>query len=114
MALSGFNTPTFRSQTPIERHLILPLTYAFSVLGVLSDMDGTLIDSTNAIVQHWDRIGRKYHIDPKIILTTSHGRRSIDAFQQIDPETPTGTTSARGREKCPGCLAPTPTKFQER
>lgn len=26
-----------------------------------------------------------YNVDPKTILATSHGRRSIDVFQQIDP-----------------------------
>ena len=69
-------------------------------------MDGTLIDSTNAVVRHWQRfvnhayssasnvneilttvhrIGNEYGIDPNAILATSHGRRSIDVFQQIDP-----------------------------
>jgi hypothetical protein len=31
------------------------------------------------------RIGNEYGIDPNVILATSHGRRSIDVFQQIDP-----------------------------
>jgi len=56
---------------------------AFS--GVLFDMDGTLIDSTNAIVKFWKEIGQIYGIDPQTILATSHGRRSIDVFKQIDP-----------------------------
>jgi hypothetical protein len=30
-------------------------------------------------------IGERYKIDPKTILATSHGRRSIDVFAEIDP-----------------------------
>jgi hypothetical protein len=78
-----------------------------TIIGVFSsilfDMDGTLIDSTDAIVQHWERyitpiynfvvngshkvnrVGKMYGLDPKIILATSHGRRSIDIFKEIDP-----------------------------
>jgi hypothetical protein len=78
-----------------------------AIIGVFSsilfDMDGTLIDSTDAIVQHWERyvtpiynfvvncshkvnrVGKMYGLDPKIILATSHGRRSIDIFKEIDP-----------------------------
>lgn len=55
------------------------------ISGILSDMDGTLIDSTTAIVKHWERVGALYGIDPRQILATSHGRRSIDVFQTIDP-----------------------------
>ena len=78
-----------------------------AIIGVFSsilfDMDGTLIDSTDAIVKHWERyvatiynfmvnrshkanrVGKMYGLDPKIILATSHGRRSIDMFKEIDP-----------------------------
>jgi hypothetical protein len=30
-------------------------------------------------------VGEKYNIDPRTILATSHGRRSIDVFKEIDP-----------------------------
>jgi hypothetical protein len=106
MAISGFNTPTWRSSTPVqadEDFTGAPFVRSFA--GLLFDMDGTIIDSTNAIVKHWEmhvaphvqvhqlhqltcaanRIGRQYGVDPKVILATSHGRRSIDVFKQIDP-----------------------------
>ncbi|KAJ5664601.1 hypothetical protein N7462_011414 [Penicillium macrosclerotiorum] len=52
--------------------------------GVLSDFDGTIVDSTAAIVKHWHQIGDELGVDPKTILATSHGRRSIDVMQLYD------------------------------
>jgi glycerol-1-phosphatase len=65
-------------------------------------MDGTIIDSTAAIVKHWTRyilstshnqahnthsssIGKELGVDPEVILATSHGRRSIDVLREYDP-----------------------------
>ncbi|PYH44475.1 HAD family hydrolase [Aspergillus saccharolyticus JOP 1030-1] len=53
--------------------------------GVLSDFDGTIVDSTDAIVKHWHKIGAELGVDPATILATSHGRRSIDTLQLYDP-----------------------------
>ncbi|KAA8652064.1 HAD family hydrolase [Aspergillus tanneri] len=54
--------------------------------GLLSDFDGTIIDSTNAIVKHWHKIGAELGVDPETILATSHGRRSIDTLALYDPK----------------------------
>ncbi|KAK4101682.1 HAD-like protein, partial [Parathielavia hyrcaniae] len=54
--------------------------------GLLFDMDGTIIDSTNAVVKHWEAIGKEIGVDPAVILQTSHGRRSIDTLQILAPE----------------------------
>ncbi|SPQ18858.1 2f572088-4021-4212-981e-fa3fe7639161 [Thermothielavioides terrestris] len=54
--------------------------------GLLFDMDGTIIDSTDAVVKHWHAIGKEIGVDPEVILQTSHGRRSIDTLQIIAPE----------------------------
>ncbi|PQE11111.1 haloacid dehalogenase-like hydrolase protein [Rutstroemia sp. NJR-2017a BVV2] len=54
--------------------------------GLLFDMDGTIIDSTDAIVKHWHRLGEELGVDPNVILQTSHGRRSIDVLKVISPE----------------------------
>ncbi|MCJ1284782.1 hypothetical protein MMC26_004118 [Xylographa opegraphella] len=71
-----------------------------SFAGLLFDMDGTLIDSTEAIVKHWHksivpavqpnsrtpgRLGAELGVDPQVILATSHGRRSIDTLKVYDP-----------------------------
>jgi len=61
-----------------------PLEIAFK--GLLFDMDGTIIDSTSAVEKHWHTIGEELGVDPKVILETSHGRRSIDVLKLISPE----------------------------
>ncbi|KAH8150974.1 uncharacterized protein LAJ45_05157 [Morchella importuna] len=53
---------------------------------ILFDLDGTLIDSTNAVIAHWTRFGNEHSIDPALILATSHGRRTIDIVRQYKPE----------------------------
>ncbi|KAH6963999.1 hypothetical protein HG530_003243 [Fusarium avenaceum] len=54
--------------------------------GFLFDMDGTIIDSTEAVVKHWQTIGNEIGVAPEIILETSHGRRSIDILKILAPE----------------------------
>ena len=80
-------------------------TETHSFAGILFDLDGTIVDSTNAIVKHWHklvatfqsvicglhtygyhrRMGKELGVDPNVIMATSHGRRSIDTLQQYDP-----------------------------
>ncbi|KAI9890113.1 MAG: hypothetical protein M1814_004512 [Vezdaea aestivalis] len=52
--------------------------------GILTDLDGTIVDSTDAITQHWKRIGSELGVDHEEILKTSHGRRSIDTLALYD------------------------------
>lgn len=69
--------------------------------GLLFDMDGTIIDSTNAIVKHWHRsvpylrqshisslicrsVSKELGVDPGAILAASHGRRTIDVIKLYD------------------------------
>ncbi|KAI7788973.1 haloacid dehalogenase-like hydrolase [Diaporthe eres] len=54
--------------------------------GFLFDMDGTIIDSTNAVVKHWHTVGKEIGVAPEVILETSHGRRSIDILKILAPE----------------------------
>ncbi|KAI4616027.1 hypothetical protein J4E83_006696 [Alternaria metachromatica] len=49
-------------------------------------MDGTIIDSTEAIVKHWHKIGKEIGVDPNVILASSHGRRSIDVLRIYEPK----------------------------
>ena len=48
------------------------------------DCIGTIVDSTDAIVKHWYRLGEEMGVDAKVILETSHGRRSIDVLRLYD------------------------------
>ncbi|KAI4265755.1 MAG: hypothetical protein L6R38_009196 [Xanthoria sp. 2 TBL-2021] len=57
-------------------------THTFN--GILFDMDGTIVDSTDAIIKHWHKIGKELGVDPSVILETSHGRRSIDTLALYD------------------------------
>ncbi|PHH82679.1 hypothetical protein CDD83_3193 [Cordyceps sp. RAO-2017] len=61
-----------------------PLQASFS--GFLFDLDGTLVDSTAAIVKHWHSVGEQIGVPAQTILETSHGRRSIDVFQAVAPD----------------------------
>ncbi|KAJ5047265.1 uncharacterized protein L3040_003102 [Drepanopeziza brunnea f. sp. 'multigermtubi'] len=63
-----------------------PPTRTFFKGGLLFDMDGTIIDSTDAVVKHWNIIGKEIGVDPAVILETSHGRRSIDTLKVLSPE----------------------------
>lgn len=54
--------------------------------GMLFDMDGTIIDSTEAVIKNWRRIGEEIGVDPEVILATSHGRRSIDVLAIYEPK----------------------------
>ncbi|KAF2859838.1 HAD-like protein [Piedraia hortae CBS 480.64] len=57
-------------------------THVFSAL--LFDMDGTLIDSTPAIVKFWTGISEQTGIPVSRILETSHGRRTIDTMKRLN------------------------------
>ncbi|KAI8963337.1 HAD-like protein [Daldinia sp. FL1419] len=60
--------------------------FEVSFKGLLFDMDGTIIDSTAAVVKHWHTVGNEIGVDPEVILQTSHGRRSIDMLKVLSPE----------------------------
>uniref|UniRef100_A0A8H7N9W2 Glycerol-3-phosphate phosphatase n=1 Tax=Bionectria ochroleuca TaxID=29856 RepID=A0A8H7N9W2_BIOOC len=69
---------------PEPDYSLPPQRVAFD--GFLFDMDGTIIDSTSAVEKHWHTIGKEINVDPKVILETSHGRRSIDILRLLAPE----------------------------
>ncbi|KAL4975309.1 2-deoxyglucose-6-phosphate phosphatase [Aspergillus desertorum] len=67
-----------RSSAPLatERHVFA---------GILLDFDGTIIDSTEAIIQNWKNVAAELNIDYRDILRASHGRRAIDVLQELAP-----------------------------
>ncbi|KAK0884710.1 DL-glycerol-3-phosphatase [Friedmanniomyces endolithicus] len=71
-------------QTPKPAFSAPPSTHSFAAL--LFDMDGTLIDSTPAIIKHWHALGTLIGVPGPIILETSHGRRTIDVLALLAPQ----------------------------
>ncbi|KAF4982571.1 hypothetical protein FDECE_17483 [Fusarium decemcellulare] len=49
-------------------------------------MDGTIIDSTQTIVKHWNSVAEEIGVDSEFILATCHGRRSVDVLKVVAPE----------------------------
>ncbi|GMK57538.1 hypothetical protein CspeluHIS016_0403720 [Cutaneotrichosporon spelunceum] len=52
-----------------------------TVDGILFDMDGTLLDSTPAVVATWEQYAREFNLDLDHVLKTSHGQRTVDNMQ---------------------------------
>ncbi|KAK8196701.1 DL-glycerol-3-phosphatase [Zalaria obscura] len=69
-----------------EQHNFTAPAEVHSFSALLFDMDGTIIDSTNAIIKHWHQIGKEIGVDPNVILQTSHGRRTIDVLEILEPK----------------------------
>ncbi|KAJ1324254.1 glycerol-1-phosphatase [Microdochium nivale] len=53
---------------------------------LLFDLDGTLVDSTEAVNKHWTAFGREIAVDPVTLLQAAHGRRTIDTLEMFCPE----------------------------
>ncbi|KAI7881833.1 HAD-like protein [Lichtheimia hyalospora FSU 10163] len=58
----------------------------FRVKGFAFDLDGTLIDTTPLVVQHWREFALEHGLDAEKILATSHGRRTIETLQTWIPD----------------------------
>ncbi|KAK1058976.1 DL-glycerol-3-phosphatase [Friedmanniomyces endolithicus] len=71
-------------QTPKPNFSAPPSLHSFAAL--LFDMDGTLIDSTPAIIKHWHALGTLIGVPGPTILETSHGRRTIDVLALLAPQ----------------------------
>nr|POE47631.1 glycerol-1-phosphate phosphohydrolase 2 [Quercus suber] len=76
-----------------------PWTGVFSAL--LFDMDGTIIDSTPAIIKYWTALGEEIGVPGPTILETSHGRRSIDVLALLAPEKATWEFVCRAEARIP-------------
>ncbi|MHA6629083.1 HAD-IA family hydrolase [Pseudonocardia sichuanensis] len=57
----------------------------FHVDAVLFDIDGTLVDSTAAVVRSWTAWAARYGLDAEEILRVCHGRRSEDTIAAFLP-----------------------------
>ncbi|WVF70492.1 hypothetical protein IAT40_005282 [Kwoniella sp. CBS 6097] len=72
--------------TPVaEPHIV-----SINVESVLFDMDGTLINSSGAVVKAWELFSKTYTLDLDDILRSAHGMRTVDVLKKWckieDPE----------------------------
>lgn len=58
----------------------------FQVRGVLLDMDGTLVDSTEVVERVWADFAANHDIDLAALLAYSHGRQAHDTIRHFLPE----------------------------
>jgi sugar-phosphatase len=52
---------------------------------ILFDLDGVLIDSTTAIVRHWQRFADQHGLDLETVLRAAHGVRTIETIRAVAP-----------------------------
>jgi sugar-phosphatase len=52
---------------------------------LLFDLDGTLVDSSGAVVRAWEWWAQRHNIEISTILQISHGRPSQDVIQELTP-----------------------------
>ncbi len=53
--------------------------------GILFDLDGVLIDSTQLVVRHWTGWARKHGLDVADILSISHGMPAAETMRRVAP-----------------------------
>ncbi|HLP22751.1 MAG TPA: HAD-IA family hydrolase [Microbacteriaceae bacterium] len=58
----------------------------FDTAALLFDMDGTLIDSTGAVVIAWTRLCERYGLDPEALLAVAHGVPARATIAKFLPE----------------------------
>ncbi len=57
-----------------------------SFKGLLFDLDGTLVDSSEVITRAWEAFALKYKIDVDIILPTVQGKPTNEAIKALRPD----------------------------
>ncbi|KAL1930310.1 hypothetical protein VTP01DRAFT_10472 [Rhizomucor pusillus] len=62
----------------LDHHVLRAKAFVF-------DLDGTLIDTTPLVERHWREFALEHDLDPEKILTTSHGRRTIETIAEWVP-----------------------------
>ncbi|WOO85263.1 Hexitol phosphatase A [Vanrija pseudolonga] len=87
--MSAMPTPASSAPTsnaPSRRgsfaHSATPHIVEINVESVLFDMDGTLINSSPAVVKAWELMAESYPLDLEDILHSAHGMRTIDALRK--------------------------------
>ncbi|KAI8982608.1 HAD-superfamily hydrolase subfamily IA, variant 3 [Pilobolus umbonatus] len=61
-------------------------THQLEAKAFIFDLDGTIVDTTPVVINFWTQLAISHHLDPKEILKTSHGRRTIETLALWIPE----------------------------
>jgi sugar-phosphatase len=67
----------------------------FRCRAVLLDMDGTLVDSTEAVIAQWGRWARRHGVAMEDVLAIVHGRPSLETMRALAPAVATPEEHAR-------------------
>lgn len=70
---------------PSSAYMAKADTHSIPVDAVLFDMDGTLIDSTPALVKAWKYYADKYNLDYDYIIEHCHGHRAVENMKRFIP-----------------------------
>lgn len=58
----------------------------FTCKAILFDLDGVLVDSTQAVERVWRKWAIEHKLDPQLVLDHAHGRRSVETIRIVAPE----------------------------
>lgn len=62
-----------------------PDTITFNCRAILSDLDGTLIDSEHCVDYAWQVWAESRNLDVEYIMANAHGRRTVDSVRLLTP-----------------------------
>jgi len=62
------------------------MTRFFNCHAILFDLDGVLVDSTQAVERVWRRWAHEHNLNPEHVLEHAHGRRSIETVRIVAPQ----------------------------
>src|SRR5260370_30157468 len=66
----------------------------FTCRAILSDMDGTIVDSTAVVERQWRRWAARHELSADASLAVAHGRRTIETMREVAPHLCTSETEA--------------------
>ena len=58
----------------------------FICKSILFDLDGVLVDSTQAVERIWRKWAVLHKLDPELVLEHAHGRRTIETIRIVAPQ----------------------------
>ncbi len=57
----------------------------FSCKAIIFDLDGVLVDSSEAVERHWQEWADKHSLDMTHVRSIMHGRRAVETMQMVAP-----------------------------